>query len=309
MNFKQTFTLTFGDQGENHVGMQKIGQMAKKGFTLEDLLQAKKFFERKGAKVEIYHLNKLLKDVKAENAYVLVAKNGVNVLMGKKNSANDLYKEQDELEKDTKAFMYGRVVDKKARYNLCFSEENQEPDYENRKGRIVAYENVPLMKMLMDRLGLVVGEKAKNLIVEGNYYYRPDDCYIGFHGDSERRKVIGVRLGKSFTLHYQWYGIMEYDEKATRKAKMKNSDARDRKSKKKLGKRLELLLNHGDLYIMSEKAVGTDWKSNSIITLRHAAGKAKEIDLNPEFTKGEDCLYEESEYEVDEEGYVVVEFV
>ena len=32
-------------------------------------------------------------------------------------------------------------------------------------------------------------------------------------------------------------------------------------------------LNAGDLYISSEKAVGTDWKKKSIITLRHAAGK------------------------------------
>ena len=31
-------------------------------------------------------------------------------------------------------------------------------------------------------------------------------------------------------------------------------------------------LNHGDIYIMSEKAVGTDWKKNSILSVRHAAG-------------------------------------
>ena len=35
---------------------------------------------------------------------------------------------------------------------------------------------------------------------------------------------------------------------------------------------IELNLNHGDIYIMSEKAVGYDWKMSSIYTLRHAAG-------------------------------------
>jgi len=39
-----------------------------------------------------------------------------------------------------------------------------------------------------------------------------------------------------------------------------------------------IYLNHGDLYIMSFKAVGTDWKKRSILTLRHAAGEVNLID-------------------------------
>ena len=31
-------------------------------------------------------------------------------------------------------------------------------------------------------------------------------------------------------------------------------------------------LSHGDMYIMSEKATGNDWKKSSIETWRHAAG-------------------------------------
>ena len=31
-------------------------------------------------------------------------------------------------------------------------------------------------------------------------------------------------------------------------------------------------LDGGDMYVMSEKAVGADWKSSSILTLRHAVG-------------------------------------
>lgn len=44
---------------------------------------------------------------------------------------------------------------------------------------------------------------------------------------------------------------------------------------KAIGKKLEILLNHGDMYIMSEKAVGTDWMKKIIPTLRHAAGADK----------------------------------
>ena len=38
-------------------------------------------------------------------------------------------------------------------------------------------------------------------------------------------------------------------------------------------------LNHGDMYIMSEKAVGNDWKLKNKPTLRHAAGAAKYTNL------------------------------
>jgi hypothetical protein len=31
-------------------------------------------------------------------------------------------------------------------------------------------------------------------------------------------------------------------------------------------------LAHGDMYAMSEKAVGFDWKKKKIFTLRHATG-------------------------------------
>lgn len=34
---------------------------------------------------------------------------------------------------------------------------------------------------------------------------------------------------------------------------------------------LKIDVNGGDIYIMSEKAVGSDWKSSSKYTLRHAA--------------------------------------
>lgn len=42
-----------------------------------------------------------------------------------------------------------------------------------------------------------------------------------------------------------------------------------------IGKRVELSLDHGDLYIMSEYATGYNWKRRIIPTLRHAAGAEK----------------------------------
>jgi len=48
---------------------------------------------------------------------------------------------------------------------------------------------------------------------------------------------------------------------------------------KPIGTRIKLILNHGDMYIMSEKAVGFDWKKRKIPTLRHAAGSEKYLTI------------------------------
>ncbi len=70
--------------------------------------------------------------------------------------------------------------------------------------------------------------------------------------DTERRVVIGVRLGDTMNLMYNWF--------------YKN---------KPVGEKFSIPLSHGDLYVMSSKAVGFDWKKSSQYTLRHSAGCSK----------------------------------
>lgn len=260
MSLNKTFSLTFGDVAENHKGMQKIGNLSDNGFNLDDLNQFKNIFENKGCECNLINLHSLLNDatIRSNNeAYILIIKNAVNVLLDNSDGKNLLFEEQDVLEKDTKAFMYGRVVNKHARHNLCFSEEHQEPNYEEGKGRVYAFNEVPLLNEIRHKLGEFLGEKASNLQAEGNYYYDIKKCGIGYHGDAERKKVIAIRLGATIPLCYAWYH--------------RNENVSDR-----------LCINdleHGDIYIMSEKATGFDWKSKTKYTLRHAAGCKKYIDI------------------------------
>jgi len=46
-----------------------------------------------------------------------------------------------------------------------------------------------------------------------------------------------------------------------------------------VGETIKLLLEHGDMYVMSEKASGWDWKKKVVPTLRHAAGCEKFLKL------------------------------
>src|SRR5690606_9210135 len=120
------------------------------------------------------------------------------------------------------------------------------------RGTVIAYNRVPLL----NKLRLKIIEIVKNslntdidLKVESNYYYDTKQCYIGWHGDTERRVVIGCRLGAEYPLSYKWYH--------------RSSPISDH---------MTIYLQHGDIYIMSEKATGYDWKKSSILTLRHSAG-------------------------------------
>ena len=94
-----------------------------------------------------------------------------------------------------------------------------------------------------------------SLVGELNHYFDAEKCSIGWHGDAERKIAVGARFGygaNAFPLKFQWY--------------MKG---------KPIGCEGNIKLHTGDVYIMSEKAVGYDtWAKPWIPTLRHAAGKA-----------------------------------
>jgi hypothetical protein len=111
------------------------------------------------------------------------------------------------------------------------------------------------LKVNKKKLPKYLGVKAKHLIGELNHYYNVNKCGIGYHGDTERRIVICIRLGASIPLNYYWY-----------------------KNSKRVGNRIIVEdLTEGDMYIMSDKAVGYDWKlrKGGRLTLRHSAGCAK----------------------------------
>ena len=267
IDFKRCFTITYGDQAENHKGMQVIGELAEKGFNLQDLLFAKNNFEKLGSICELIDLRDSVKDEEIKNnldpAYVLIIRNGVGaILKDLKKTSDDMYDEQKVLDVDKKAKMYGRVVNKHARHNLCFSTESQEPDYENGKGRIVSFDNVPLTNYVRNKIPEIIGQIGENLQAEGNYYYDTSKCGIGYHGDSERLKVVAVRLGKTIPLCFLWFYKNKYVNGMTYINDFKN----------------------GDMYIMSEKATGNDWKKKNIYTLRHSAGCEKYTSLPVPYT-------------------------
>ena len=81
-------------------------------------------------------------------------------------------------------------------------------------------------------------------------YHNVKKCGIGEHGDEERIKVIALSLGASRPISWRWFHRC-----------------------KPISERQTFILNKGDMYIMSEKTTGHDWKKQVIRTLRHCAGE------------------------------------
>lgn len=251
---KITITITFSDAVENNVGMEQIGEKTQ-GFTLLELENAKVNFESMGITCELINLSALC-DQETEPAYLLIARQAINMLEKIGKNHDDMLNEHlsYEWDKTMYSIKHGRVVNKNKRHNVCYADYTQEADIENKKGTVVDFNTLPCTNYIRKCLGDIVGPNAVNLLAEGNKYYDINKTLINFHGDFERTKVIAVRLGESFPLYYRWY--------------LRNKPVSELKM---------FELNGGDLYIMSAKAVGTDWKKSSKLTLRHAAGLSKNI--------------------------------
>jgi hypothetical protein len=251
------YTITFGDQAENHVGMEQLGERVAEGdgFQLQDMEEIYWRLTAQGHTVEWYDLYEAAfgqsdaEQTNEEQDRHVFGDAIVLRLPAFLAEHTALFQEQSNLPMDKHAYMYGRVVNKKARWNLCFDDEAKEPAYDEGRGRVIPWSAVPALHQIHHALPTWFGPKAADLKGEGNYYYDPTKCGIGFHGDTERRKVIALRLGGSLPLYYQWYHRGQ-----------------------PLGPRIQIPMNGGDMYIMSEKAVGTDWKKKNTPTLRHATG-------------------------------------
>lgn len=255
----KTATFTFCDSGENHVGMEQLGKMVDigEGFTITDLEKIKTRLEEIGILCQIIDLKNELLDNEEKNntkdAYILIIRNVLDSILKKsKKTINDMYKEifKDEIwDKKYYCNRRGKVLNKLARWNNVICDIDRDADYENKKGKLISWKRLECLSLVKQFIEDIGDDKMKGFVCEGNYYYNLKKTGIGFHGDAERRKVVALRIGDSMLLCYNWYHYT-----------------------KPIGKKKEIILNNGDMYIMSEKAIGTDWKKRSLKTLRHSAG-------------------------------------
>ena len=282
----ERMSLTCAPGGENHAGMEIIGRMPVKGegFKATDMEGLGPYFKNLGFDSSVLNLNNLSGQNTImglgsdDQARVLLLRRWIQATF-EVTTVQDIYKEliadtwdaeyldknkyRIEIVDGVETKVRGKRINKRARTNLCYvAGREQDPDVWKGKGRIVDLKKKIALNQAVDRLrgmieaGLIeIGSKTKVEInvVEGNRYYNLKTTGIGFHGDTERVVVICISIGcDNYPMRWQWF-----------------------KDGMPLGNPIDITLNCGDVYIMSEKAVGADWKLRSIYTLRHAAGAKK----------------------------------
>lgn len=243
------YTYTFSEVVENHKGMQKIGKKRDKGFSE---MQIYRMCEAADGELHVLTHN-------GAAASVMVLRGGVDKLIGE-GGADKLLAEARAAPYDSKFLNpmitnpARQVCNKLGRSNNCIADEAQAPDIAVGKGTVVAFKDMPHLAQLREALPGTFGEEAEGLYAETNFYtdVHNKKVGIGFHGDTERSIVIGVRLGAASTpLRFLWY-----------------------QKDKEVSDEYAIELHHGDMYAMSWKATGWDWRKDLRgYTLRHGTGQ------------------------------------
>jgi len=259
-------SLTYCDVGENEPGMEKLGQETSHRVTVDDLKAMKWQFENghidgkpKPGVADLYDLKAAMEGVdtggvEVRDAAVLVMRGFTDHVLGE----GVLAKMEHELESmkqngltDSKALMRGVVKNKNARHNNVMADFEQAPDHANGKGTVVPFHKYEALRKMRNMAAMWM-QQDHPLVAEQNRYFDVTTCGIGWHGDAERDVVWGLRVGDATAAMPLMFNAWHRGDR--------------------LGPKTVINLAPGDVYVMSNVAVGKDWHFSSRVTWRHAAG-------------------------------------
>ena len=280
---RDRYAITFGEVAILHVGGAEIGSGRRdKGFSVQELADIHIAVVRAGGKSKLVEISAPLPPHLQEGneAAVLIIRNGADYIARLSSSYNDtpgikacgetrsiadsIEKElRDSVIWDKKFFdtRTKKTKNKRARYNTTFGDNAVQHSNDYMQPTVNCMSELKVLNAFREglRSDQALGQKASGLYAEGNHYYE-EKSGIGFHGDSERKIVICLSIGGESTLRYQWRfpGSSEHTLPP-----------------------VDVRVKHGDVYVMSEKATGFDWRMRSKVRVVHAAGYHKYIGKEP----------------------------
>ena len=267
--------LTFSCFAEGHVGMKiEQNQIAKVGknraLTYDDVralyLKLGNYSEDDGSG-DCTRFFTLRQDIgsREPNACVLVLRDGMRLLGVDKDVLLNQIQNLPVVDKQMLNTRQKKVMNKNKRHNCNFGDQIIQADIANGQSTMYNFKCTFLSeaKKLRDAFTKMGKENRletmTDLLAEANIYYadefkKNNYCGIGYHGDAERPNspVIGCNVGNTRYLSFRSFHRSRYYRDETR-----------------------IQLNHGDIYFMSEHAVGVNWKKSSQVVFRHRAGSLK----------------------------------
>lgn len=167
-------------------------------------------------------------------------------------AANSCLQEVENIKFDTFTSLRGKVLNAHTRHLVFLGEESRSPDASTGEHTVLGWSQIPAIERARSDLAGMLGGLPD--VRSGCVLKYPDinKCGVSWHGDGERRQTIVYRVGSSSSsrpLCFQWYLQGEA-----------------------VGPVVRVHLENGDFLVSSAKAVGTDWKTRKVPTLRHATG-------------------------------------
>ena len=241
---EESYTVLFGDCVGVH-SAPLTGRVADHGFSVAHLRKVASELCEKGIDAEIVDLTPYCEHSNPEEACVLIIR-GYDPSL-----ANESLRCVREIEYDTFTYAYNSVKHAHSRHMVYAAAGRREAQKDKGLHTVLPWSDLNVLdtarKWVTEALGTTDVQSACIL-----KYPNINSCGIRWHGDGERRQTILYRLGNNSSrrpLHLQWY--MNYNA---------------------ISKPITIPLHHGDFLVSSAKAVGFDWKTKSIPTLRHATG-------------------------------------
>lgn len=245
---------TFSHCAEGHVGheIEKSKHPNPEAHSIETLESIKSDLEKKGAEVDWINLQR--KENEPEAA-VMVLRNGLKHFGV---SHDDLMQETNQLPFVDKQYKGrdGKIKNKRARWNANGGDRHVDADIEKGINTQYHFDEVPVLKAVRVALE-ALHPTLQHVLAEGNFYNK--DGLIRYHGDEERpcSPVVGVNLGQDRFIDFRsFYRHAFY------------------------GEQIRINLHAGDIYFMSEHAVGIGWIKSTYkkVIFRHRAGSKIALD-------------------------------
>lgn len=248
-------TITLSEVVSHGESMFEIGQKSEVGFTYEDLIRIYQSLPE--GVCELVNIKDILPKTLYEipDAYILIIRGQFrekadNLLKIMMNSEHSVDREITGVNWDSTRIVKDRIVENKLFQKLLFLDvgQNYKVPFNPVEKRGTVY-NATKIKDLYEFTLLMSSVLLTSFYIEGTNYYNTTECYKPMSQDKKRKKLVNLHLGTSFPINFRWFH---------------NTQAvSDLKS---------LIINHGDVYIMTDITLGSVKDSVTKLYLKHSLG-------------------------------------
>ena len=195
----------------------------------------------------------------ASEACALLIKGGIQRLSKNPLAAGRLFQEQLDLPYEGKFFDKGRTFTRRSYKTLKFGQTEVGPSGDFAQPTVVSFNSVPQLQQFLGHLDMFQDNLSSAQGIEYFVSRREQAAdggmmgcasRLGWHGDSQRR-ILSMCLGHPGILKFAW--------------RLPGTSANLPKS------HTEIFLDHGDVYLLSEKATGSNWKKRSLLRVVHTS--------------------------------------